>query len=424
MGLLDFMNTDEGRLGIGLLAAAMPSSIPQGQRLMGVLAQQDAWKQSQMDNKLMQAQLDDRTMQMQARRAQQEAAMRKQQAIPSLFSQSDATGGAPGGVGGFNVQAAIAAGFDPEEIQKYAALQNLGRQEVARTIETTDAQGRPITVQLDKFGGRIGEGMGAWKAPISVNQGDRTTFVDPATMQQRGSFGVNMSLADRDASARGWASHALARERLSFDQSGGAGQEKPQYKDGQWVMPPRGMLPGQSIPAMPPTGARDANEALAIINQARKIIPKATGSYAGVAADHIGRVFGGSTDGDIATGQLQALEGALVAKMPKMSGPQSDKDVALYKQMAGVIGDPTIPGKRKLAALQTVEEIQRRYAGPLQSAPQTGGASGGWDAPATKPAANMSTSLPPANTANRGKVAINRETGERMRSNGMQWVKE
>ena len=380
MGLLDFMNTDEGRLGVGLLAAAMPSSIPQGQRLMGVLAQQDAWRQSQMDNKLMQAQLDDRTMQTQARRAQQEAAMRKQQAIPSLFSQSDATGGAPGGVGGFNVQAAIAAGFDPEEIQKYAALQNLGRQEVARTIETTDAQGRPITVQLDKFGGRIGEGMGAWKAPVSVNQGDRTTFVDPATMQLRGSFGVNMSPGERDASARGWASNALARERLSFDQGGGAGQEKPQYKDGQWVMPPRGMLPGQSIPAMPPTGVRDANEALAIINQARKIIPKATGSYAGVAADHIGRAFGGSTDGDIATGQLQALEGALVAKMPKMSGPQSDKDVALYKQMAGVIGDPTITRKRKLAALQTVEEIERRYAGPQQSAPQTGGASGSWDA--------------------------------------------
>lgn len=222
MGLLDFMNTDEGRLGVGLLAAAMPSSIPQGQRLMGVLAQQDAWKQSQMDNKLMQAQLDDSTMQTQARRAQQEAAMRKQQAIPSLFSQSDATGGAPGGVGGFNVQAAIAAGFDPEEIQKYAALQNLGRQEVARTIETTDAQGRPITVQLDKFGGRIGEGMGAWKAPVSVNQGDRTTFVDPATMQQRGSFGVNMSPGERDASARGWAANALARQRLSFDQGGGA----------------------------------------------------------------------------------------------------------------------------------------------------------------------------------------------------------
>ena len=238
MGLLDnIFGSEEGRLGIGLLAAAMPSNVPQGQRLMGVLAQQDAWKQSQMDNKLMQAQLDDRTMQTQARRAQQEEAMRKRQAIPSLFSQSDATGGAQGGVGGFNVQAAIAAGFDPEEIQKYAALQNLGRQEVARTIETTDAQGRPITVQLDKFGGRIGEGMGAWKAPVSVNQGDRTTFVDPATMQPRGSFGVNMSPGERDASARGWASNALARERLNVDRSQGG---KPTFNAdaGGFIYPP------------------------------------------------------------------------------------------------------------------------------------------------------------------------------------------
>lgn len=62
--------------------------------------------------------------------------------------------------------------------------------------------------------------------------------------------------------------------------------------------------------------------------------------------------------------------------MPKMSGPQSDKDVALYKQMAGVIGDPTIPTERKMAALQTVEEIQRRYAGVPAPKPQAPGTLG------------------------------------------------
>jgi hypothetical protein len=41
--------------------------------------------------------------------------------------------------------------------------------------------------------------------------------------------------------------------------------------------------------------------------------------------------------------------------------------------MAGVIGDPTIPVERKLAALQTVEEIQRRYAGaPTNTMPKPG----------------------------------------------------
>ena len=74
-------------------------------------------------------------------------------------------------------------------------------------------------------------------------------------------------------------------------------------------------------------------------------------------------MFGASTDGDAAAAQLKALEGALVSKMPKMSGPQSDKDVLLYKQMAGEIGDPTIPQSRKLAALQVIEDIQRRHTG-------------------------------------------------------------
>jgi len=58
--------------------------------------------------------------------------------------------------------------------------------------------------------------------------------------------------------------------------------------------------------------------------------------------------------------------------MPKMSGPQSDKDVILYRQMAGTIGDPTIPRETKKAALNTIREIQNRYAGV---APE-----GSWDA--------------------------------------------
>jgi hypothetical protein len=60
---------------------------------------------------------------------------------------------------------------------------------------------------------------------------------------------------------------------------------------------------------------------------------------------------------------LKALEGSLVSKMPKMSGPQSDKDVLLYKQMAGQIGDPTLPAKQKQAAMDTINEINSRYAG-------------------------------------------------------------
>jgi hypothetical protein len=85
-----------------------------------------------------------------------------------------------------------------------------------------------------------------------------------------------------------------------------------------------------------------------------------------------------STPGAQNAARLQALEGLLVSKMPKMSGPQSDKDVLLYRQMAGQVGDATIPPQTKMAALDTIEMLQRKYAGMPEmpgaqpSAPQGG----------------------------------------------------
>lgn len=107
----------------------------------------------------------------------------------------------------------------------------------------------------------------------------------------------------------------------------------------------------------------EANQALAAIKQAEDILPNATSSGLGNAVDATAAFFGKSTTGAQNASKLRAIEGELVSKMPKMSGPQSDKDVALYKQMAGVIGDATQPVATRQAALSTVKEIQRRYAG-------------------------------------------------------------
>lgn len=109
--------------------------------------------------------------------------------------------------------------------------------------------------------------------------------------------------------------------------------------------------------------AKDAQDALATIAMAEKLIGKATGSGIGSAVDTAAGFFGKSTQGAQAAAQLKALEGDLVSKMPKMSGPQSDKDVLLYRQMAGQIGDPSVPQETKKAALKTIKEMQNRYAG-------------------------------------------------------------
>jgi len=106
----------------------------------------------------------------------------------------------------------------------------------------------------------------------------------------------------------------------------------------------------------------EAKESLKLIDQAEKLLDTATGSLTGTAVDVVAGALGKSTQGAQAASKLKAIQGALVAKMPKMSGPQSDKDVLLYREMAGQVGDSTLPVDTRKAALQTIREIQERYA--------------------------------------------------------------
>ena len=106
----------------------------------------------------------------------------------------------------------------------------------------------------------------------------------------------------------------------------------------------------------------EAKESLKLLDQAEKLLDTATGSLTGTAVDVVAGALGKSTQGAQASSKLKAIQGALVAKMPKMSGPQSDKDVLLYREMAGQVGDSTLPNETRKAALQTIREIQERYA--------------------------------------------------------------
>lgn len=157
----------------------------------------------------------------------------------------------------------------------------------------------------------------------------------------------------------------------------GGTQNQPTYdKDlGGFVYKPTPQEPqGKVVPLQNTSRQRDAENALTAIAQAEGLLNQATGSYVGAATDEVARVFGISTPGAQAAAQLKAIEGELISKMPKMTGPQSDKDVLLYKQMAGQIGDPTIPAATKRSALEAIKQIQSRYAGVPnvpKDAPQT-----------------------------------------------------
>ena len=99
------------------------------------------------------------------------------------------------------------------------------------------------------------------------------------------------------------------------------------------------------------------------VNEQGQIIPapKPTQSGIGTLVDIGGAVFGKSPQGSAEADKLKALGGQLVSKMPRMEGPQSDYDVQNYKEMAGRVGDSTLPIERRLAALETVKQIVQKY---------------------------------------------------------------
>ena len=236
-GLLDAFGDENARFSLGLLAAAAPrfDGANDGQRIMEALQGVDSWKQKQAQAKMQQMQMDEYNQKLAQQKAAQEAAARKQAALPSILGGAPAlaplmgdadsgilpSAGRPAGPTTIDVRAALAAGYTPEEIQALDKLRTVGLDEVARTVDVEGPGGSKNVQGFDRFGRPVGQGIAGYVAPVSVNQGDRTTFVKPTAGI---SLPMGMSPGDRDASARGWANVGIARERLGMDKSKAAAE--------------------------------------------------------------------------------------------------------------------------------------------------------------------------------------------------------
>ena len=350
----------------------------------------------------------------QAKAAQMEAAIKaaqaKQAALPQIMA-GNLPAAQPGQLGsgsfgieapaqglpsirqpqGINVMAGLQVGYSPDELQKLAGLRNIGQEEVARTIETTDAQGRPVTLQFDKFGRPVGNAAPKFLPPHFQQLGDRVGVLDPVTGQERSSVKTGTSpdtVYSGNITMRGQnMTDARARELNAINKEAGQTQIVNDPNQGPLLINKGTGLarPAVGLDGKPIMGEKDAlakknaSEVVGLIDTAKQLIPGSTGSFTGAGVDLAARVVGKGTEGAQRTAQLKALEGALMMKMPRMEGPQSNIDVANYRQAVGQIGDPTIPNETKMAALRTVEEIQRRYAG-IETTPKQPGqlGSGSW----------------------------------------------
>ena len=287
MGLMDILANPDFRAGAMMMGAGGPSAQPVnfGQRMAGLIGQLDAVKAAEEDRKarqaqqqaqlaLLGAQLNETNAQAQQRQAQAadlqrkaEEAARVQGVIQNAFSPTTGTqANAASGITGprpealavvgqrqpVNYQALIAQGVPAETAKHLADAQNWGLPTVARTIETTDAQGRPVTLQLDAQGRQVGQSLAQWKAPERIDTGGKVNIWDPVSLR-------TLTTLDKTQTPDSIASNGLGWARLNWDKSRAAQQDGKSIWDAD-----RGILvnprTGVASPAMlngQPVGAKD-----------------------------------------------------------------------------------------------------------------------------------------------------------------------
>lgn len=259
----------------------------------------------------------------------------------------------------YQQEAAIVQAMTPEELQKYAQSNALTNKEVAPYLYETK-NNFANNAQSD-----INNQRTTQASMYGVDVAAETANKNRA--QQQNQFEQN---------------YALNQQKAYFEQNkpigfevGNDGYKYAIYPNGKGVR----VLgdDGQPIKVQQKSGNLTAQNAQreetqrlqrvdAILPEIEKILPNATSSYLGSGLDMGGRLFGYATDGAKATAQLKTLAGQLVSLMPKMSGPQSDKDVAMYREMAGNLADDTQPIQTRMAALQTIKELNNKYKGMNQ----------------------------------------------------------
>lgn len=105
------------------------------------------------------------------------------------------------------------------------------------------------------------------------------------------------------------------------------------------------------------------------LDMAVLLVPAATGSLMGAAADRTAAAFGFTLSGAEATASLRVLASKVLENVPRMEGPQSDKDVQMYREAAGQLGDPTVTRGEKMAAIRTIRQLIAKYSARNAAAP-------------------------------------------------------
>jgi hypothetical protein len=145
---------------------------------------------------------------------------------------------------------------------------------------------------------------------------------------------------------------------------------------GAKVLMTRAELAAQAAGGNPPiaavdTKAQQGQAVLGLAERAKRILPQATSGLISSLFTMATDAAGVPTNKSSADSQLRVIGGQLTMAQPRMEGPQSDADRLLYQQMSADIANPNKPYQTRLNALQTVVDLNEKYAA-TSSAPPAG----------------------------------------------------
>lgn len=437
MGLLDnlpeALTSDQGLLGLALMASGAPRAggrTSLGEGLLGaaqmVAAQKRAREEAAMKARMQQAQLGLLGAQLQEHqmkvKAAEESAMQDRAFQEALNSRTTPSQALAGGGGPTPANAAQIGQQQPLDydhlsrqfpgridlIEKLSKAPNFGRQEVARTVEGRDAQGRPVMYQLDKYGQPQGAPIEQWKAPVQADTGGALGFVDPVTMRMLQQFQKTQSPDSAASNQLGWANFGLSKQRLAQEMQNGQLVETPNgyVRVGKDNNATPITLGGQPLMGKGAGLTEDQGKATGWLVQAQNAYknmltagfekgdpskPKSA-AYPGVndALERLPLVGGLANVMRAEDRQkfIQSSESLAEALLRAATGAGVNKDEARQKvdELTPKFGEDKAVTQQKMAAIPLYIESLKVRAGPGAPKAQTifgggnsGGASGSWD---------------------------------------------
>ena len=282
---------------------------------------------------------------------------------------------------------------NPMEAYSFAAqaynpkLQDIGMKKMLpQEFDLSEGQKRYMTMP-DGTVKEVASGGQKFRAPLQIDTGTAIELRDPnnpTLVLQK----IPKSMSPADA-ARLADEGIVGYGAFSGGQPTGVPRSVPQGQPVNMPMgQPQGLPQGQAlgqpttmpplnVAGLSPKAAREAQaeqaktyqenvknayEVAKIFPAIEKALPNAHGSGIGNIMGGVANFVGYESSQNAADAELKVMSDKLLKAVPRFSGPQSDKDVASYKEAAGSIGDASLPMNVRMAALNTIKELNKPYA--------------------------------------------------------------